>query len=67
MGTRRERAKAPNILMNKQLEAINIANQLRRFESQLCLWKSTIFRDIAKFIIFFLWTDKKEKNEFRQF
>ena len=50
MTTRRERAKAPNVQLNKQLQAMQQAEQVKRQERDLNLWKSEVLTDLAKLI-----------------
>ncbi len=54
MSTRRERAKAPNVQLNKQLVEIQAAIDKAKKESEklkgLNLWKSQLLTDLAKLV-----------------
>ena len=54
MSTRRERAKAPSVQLNKQLlaaeESAQAINRKREIERNLNLWKSELFTDMAKLV-----------------
>ena len=54
MSTRRERAKAPSVQLNKQLlaaeESAQAISRKREIERNLNLWKSELFTDMAKLV-----------------
>ena len=54
MSTRRERAKASSVQLNKQLlaaeESAQAINRKREIERNLNLWKSELFTDMAKLV-----------------
>ena len=54
MSTRRERAKAPNMQLNKQLVAVQESAQLKELREEkrknLNLWVSGLFTDMAKLV-----------------
>ena len=54
MSTRRERAKAPNVQLNKQLVAVQESAQLKELREEkrknLNLWVSGLFTDMAKLV-----------------
>lgn len=54
MSTRRDRAKAPSVQLNKQLAAAeewaHSFEQKKEIERNLSLWKSELFTDMAKLV-----------------
>ncbi len=50
MGTRRERAKAPNVQLNKQLVAAEEAAKLQRASCKRNQRKSEFYTDLAKLV-----------------